>query len=555
MAQLFLRRSLTTLGRRSVDSIVRLTSLLFLFASTLLLVGCDADISGDANENQAPNTSLSVRDTSLVDNLGNAGRLASTVNVSWSGIDPDGFVAAYEIRFFAAEDQGLFGPDEGWTTTTRQDSLILLPIKLSESTANVRFEVRAIDNEGLKDPTPAETVFPIRNSPPEIRFNTFDLPPEETFTVFSFSWDARDPEGESNLARIEISLNDSLNYTALPADTRFATFVAETDPNASDPVVDARVFTGRGFQSTQIFLPGLRLNASNTFYLRAVDQTDTTSVALSHEWFVRKPSSEVLFVNDYRKSFAPILQNAHLQLLRAYLPEDIDVDVWNISEPFLSGSTGVTQRSSSIPPTVAPTLQQTLTLFKYIYWVSTNTTSTTQGTNLPFVAQAMDQFFENGGKLMVHSPIGLPTNPDDNVGNSAILLLPLSDLITFPDSLRSTMRLPAAAPLTPSNTLNLPVLSAKRLLIGTLPYQAVGNNIPLYETTYRYQTRQGGRQGDWFGPATVASISEDRRVGLFALPIFDERNGSQLFEGVDGDPDAPFQAIFTILDELGFPRR
>lgn len=535
---------------------VRLASLFYsLCFCTLLLTGCDADIAGTSNENQAPNTSLSVRDTSLVDNLGNAGRLPSTVNVSWSGIDPDGFVAAYEIRYFAAEDRGLLGPEEGWAISTRQDSLILLPIKLSQSTANVRFEVRAIDNEGLKDPTPAVTVFPIRNSPPEVRFNTFELPPEETFTIFSFSWEARDPEGESNLDRIEVSLNDSLNYTALPPDTRFITMVAQTDLNATDPIVDARVFTGRGFQSTQTFVPGLRLNTTNTFYLRAVDQTDTTSVALSHEWFIRKPSSEVLLVNDYRKSFAPILENAHLQLLRAYLPEDVDVDVWNISEPFLSGSTGATARSSAIPPTVAPTLQQTLTLFKYIYWVSTNTTSTTQGTNLPFVAQAMDQFFENGGKLMVHTPIGLPTNPDDNVGNSAILLLPLSDLITFPDSLRSTMRLPANAPLTPTAELDLPVLSSQRLLIGTLPYQAVGNNIPLYESSYLYQTRQGGRQGDWFGPSTVASISEDRRVGLFALPLFDERNGSQMFEGADGDPDAPFQAIFTILEALGFPKR
>ncbi len=51
--------------------------------------------------------------------------------------------------------------------TLSSDTLILLPIERGSRTANVAFEVRAIDNEGIKDPTPARTVFPIQNSPPE----------------------------------------------------------------------------------------------------------------------------------------------------------------------------------------------------------------------------------------------------------------------------------------------------------------------------------------------------------------------------------------------------
>ena len=46
--------------------------------------GCDADISGTALDNQPPETALSVRDYSLVDNLAGADRLSSTVFVSWS---------------------------------------------------------------------------------------------------------------------------------------------------------------------------------------------------------------------------------------------------------------------------------------------------------------------------------------------------------------------------------------------------------------------------------------------------------------------------------------
>ena len=69
-------------------------------------------------------------------------RLTSTVFVSWSGTDPDGLVSAFDIRYY---DEGeTRGPEEGWTRTTRRDSLVLLPIPLGVDRANVVFEVRAV---------------------------------------------------------------------------------------------------------------------------------------------------------------------------------------------------------------------------------------------------------------------------------------------------------------------------------------------------------------------------------------------------------------------------
>ena len=43
-------------------------------------------------------------------------------------------------------------------------------------------------------------------------------------------------------------------------------------------------------------MPGLLLDTDNTFYLRAVDQTDTTSTLQRFTWFVKKPRGEVLYV-------------------------------------------------------------------------------------------------------------------------------------------------------------------------------------------------------------------------------------------------------------------
>ena len=521
---------------------------------------CDADISGTAQENLAPETSLSVRDTSLVDNLAGADRLSSTVFVSWSGTDADGFVVSFEVRFYATEEPPA-GPEDGWVATVRSDSLVLLPIPRGDRIADVVFEVRAIDNEGQRDPSPARTVFPIENAPPSIDLSDFDLPPDTTFSIISFAWEAEDPEGPENLDRIEISLNDSTQFTTLPADAAFITLVGEVDRNdPSQTETNAGVFLGRSFQNTGLQVPGLRLDADNTFYLRAADQTDTTSALVRYAWFVKKPRGQVLYVNDYRSATAPLIQSVHIDFLETYLPDDVAIDTWDISMPVATGSAGNLARSVSMPPNADPTLRQQLALYEYIYWVSTNATNSIRRNNLPFAASVMDLFFENGGKIMVHVPATAPANPEDNLGNSAILLLPLSDLVVLPDTVRR-LQLPTSAEVIPLQPLpglgvTMPPLISQQFQINTRPYIAEGANvIPLYAGNYQYITRVGNRTGQWPGPSTVASISADGRVGLFVLPMINEQNQQFLLTGPDGDPDVLRQAIHLMLESLGFPKR
>lgn len=520
----------------------------------LWMLGCDSDITGDRFENLPPNTELSVRDVSLVENLGNR-RLTSTVAVSWAGSDPDGFVAHFEIRFYPASQQGAIGPEDGWTVTTRRDSLVLLPIEEGSSTADVVFEVRAVDNGGLKDPSPARTVFPIVNSPPTLKFNSFELPPERSFPIFAFSWVADDPEGVQNIDRIEVSFNDSTSFVALPATADFATFVGDLDgPDRDGNVVSARVRLGRNFQSSDISVPGLKLDDDNVVYFRAVDKTDTASVRLEQPIFVWEPKAEILFVNDYRKSVAPVVQGYHLNLLTSYLPEGTPVDVWDLSEPFFSGNTGVLARADDMPVIADPVLRQFLTRYRHIYWVATATTSAPRANNFPFAASVIDAFFEGGGTIMVHSPITNPVNEDEIESNAGIVVLPLSGFVSFPDSLRPSLRLTATSKVAPTGIVDLPTLMPTRLIIGTLPYVAVGGDIPLYTAEYATQPFAGGT-GVWTGPSTVASISEDNRIALWGLPIPDERTGESLFVGEDGTAESTTQAVFTILERLGFPKR
>ncbi|HUF09482.1 MAG TPA: hypothetical protein VMO47_09190 [Rhodothermales bacterium] len=521
---------------------------------SLSLVGCDSDISGERFENTPPNTELSIRDASLVENLGDR-RLTSTVEVSWSGTDSDGFVPFFEIRFYSAEREGTIGPEDEWSRTASLDTLVLLPIDEGASTANVVFEVRAIDNHGLKDPTPARTVFPIVNSPPTIKFNAFELPPQNTFPIIAFSWVADDPEGTQNIDRIEVSFNDTTNFVALPPETEFASFVGDLDgPDRVGNIVSARVHLGRNFLGTDIYVPGLRLDEDNVFYIRAVDKTDAASTRLEHPMYVWEPRGDILLVNDYRKLAAPIVEAYHFDVLSSYLPEGIPIDIWDVSEPIFSGNTGVLSRGDNMPSIADPVLRAFLATYSHIYWVATATTSAPRSNNFPFAASVMDQFFEGGGTILVHSPVTNPTNEEEIESNAGIVVLPLSGFISFPDSLRPSLRLTTSGRIASTGVVELPTLSPTRLIIGTLPYIAQGTDIPIYTAEYQTQPFAGGT-GMWTGSSVIASISEDNRIALFALPIPDERTGEPLFIGADGSPDGAAQAVHAILERLGFPRR
>ena len=268
--------------------------LLALASGIPFLTGCDAGFDGTLSDNLAPETELSVRSTDLREDLGDR-RLVSTVDVAWSGTDADGVVVAYEVRGYPV-GAGLPTPEaeEGWGRTTRRDSLLLLPIPLGFSEADVAVEVRAVDEDGAVDPTPARTIFPIINSAPTFRLIGAEAPPDTTWPVISFSVAAADRDGDVNLAGVEVALNDTTSgFFRLPADVTFFTLVAE-DPRATG-TTGAQIFLGRGFQNSGMTLPDLRLDADNVLYFRSVDQAGATSPLIRYPQLdadgVRPPAS------------------------------------------------------------------------------------------------------------------------------------------------------------------------------------------------------------------------------------------------------------------------
>ena len=525
-----------------------------VLAALLGLAACDAGFGGEVAGNAPPETELAVRSSDLRDDL-DGRRLVSTVEVAWSGTDPDGVVQAYEVRSYQVDAAP--GPEQGWSRTTRRDSTLRLAIPLGASTADVAVEVRAVDDEGAVDPSPARTVFPIINSNPSLKLIAAEAPPDSTWPVISFSLSADDLDGEDNLAGVEIALNNPEGpYVRLPADVTFVTVVAETPEAATSAVT---LYTGRGFRNTALSLPGLRLDADNAVYFRSVDQAGAASPVVRYPaldidgqptatLYVRRVTSRVLLVNDVRVGDPAQPLGVARAALAAHGTGGYDE--WDLSATPQAASSP--RFSDALPTTADPTLRQTLPLWDRVYWVSNAVTNTAAGNNLPRAASVMDLFFEQGGRILVQVPVTLPQGTDAGASNAAIDILPLSTLIEFPPGVRA-LRADAGTPVRPQAQVpgtgrTLPPLQAARLITSALPYTTGPDDIPLYAMSF-YENNTP--DNPWQGSETLASIRSDLRSALFALPIF--AGPTLLFEPTTPGGDGVVDALAVLLDGLGFP--
>lgn len=367
------------------------------------LLSCDSGLTGNLKENQPPRTFLTVNEINLDQENSAERRLVSQVHISWWGDDSDGYVAAFEYVITGREWS--YSPEtEGeveWVRTERTDSVFVLPIPPGEKVADVRFTVRAIDNEGLRDPKGASVVFPIENSPPEVAIHSvstpqqeMEAPPDTTYHVASIGWTATDPDGDDNLSHFEVVMNDTLaEWTRIPVDVSFLSFRI-TEP-AGDQT-SAAVYLGRSFTRSDIVLENIQMDSENTFYIRAVDNAEATSPIDSFSWFIKNQTSNVLFINDYAGVAGSDAMARHRQLLR---------DVGIAQFDYMETLDGVASGGQKVPLSAAfhrpvdPTLNQVLAEWDHIYWVSDDIDR-----NITYALRSTIGFFEKGGTMFVNIP-------------------------------------------------------------------------------------------------------------------------------------------------------
>lgn len=247
------------LGRRSVIG-ASLAAALALYA---LAAGC-AKVSGQLGPDRPPETTIWVN--------GPVDSVSHTVRVFWDGQDPDGTVSHFEFKWIYAPGSQPAGYDSSvWVPTTARDSLFTL--YAPDSVVAPTFVVRAIDNDGQPDPTPAREDFQFVNAAPSVHFNL--TPPDTTLPVTSFGWRASDPDGDINHATYRIWLDGAENQAHLVTGTTFT-------------------FTTPDFQNAQ----GVVESRTRTAYITAIDDGGRMSLPDSFSWAVTPVVGTTLLVDD-----------------------------------------------------------------------------------------------------------------------------------------------------------------------------------------------------------------------------------------------------------------
>ncbi len=254
------------------------------------------------------------------------------VHIYWYGTDPDGSVAAYAIRWVypppASQDvawdtiwvAGSSSPRDSMFTMFTGDSAQVTP----------RFEVYAIDNQGLADPTPAVETFSLSNIAPTVAFtNPLDLA-DTTYASVTVSWATTDPDGGG----------PGLHYRVW-LDGNEASYDSTSDQTFTVP-------------SLRFLQGGVYASGARTLYVQAVDDGGRSGPATSMTWYVRAPASvlennqgRLLLVDDvpvtgannalfdaFYKSVADLLPSGTYSLLKRECNPDIFRSGGDVAQTF-----------------------------------------------------------------------------------------------------------------------------------------------------------------------------------------------------------------------------
>jgi hypothetical protein len=228
----------------------------------LFLNGCRKKAEVILDTNLAP-------DTRLTSAPGPYSQANYRVHMYWQGSDPDGYVVAY---YYAWDDTIA----SAWTYTTRSDSLFKALIDTAGETRRHTFYVRAVDNEGKLDPSPARIRFDAWTVVPVIDYlyrldgpddpNGPNYQPGRNDTVLmttpcSFVWSGRDPDG-------------------LGAPVQFS---YRLDSNSFGPFVDETAATQENVS-----------NGTHFFQVKGEDETGAESFPTSYKFVMNfDPDSEI----------------------------------------------------------------------------------------------------------------------------------------------------------------------------------------------------------------------------------------------------------------------
>jgi len=374
------------------------------------LISCSKEGVNNPVGNQPPDTGLFLYPDSTIN------QQPSRLNVHWWGDDPDGVILGFYFKWE--------GIDSGWTFTASNDSIFALPIGSSDTT--YLFSVAAVDaggnnvydqsveqngidfgpepfvdengdgayNEGepfydigLIDPTPAELLFPIKNTPPVLIWNELTVLPDTSFPVMTFKWDASDLDGNESINFIRIALNDTINFVSLDGTVRLVTLRIN---DLNGPNTDMEILINGSDQNINAeLLSGLLLDDNNKIYLQAEDLSGARSEIISlpdtnDSWFVKKPKGKLLIFDDFHILNSPSNEEARIFYNQIFS---------TIGGGSLAGKFDQYDLANQLLPFESVTLLETMKLFDYAFWYSVD------DPRIDLLNIVTNKYLQNGGKI------------------------------------------------------------------------------------------------------------------------------------------------------------
>jgi hypothetical protein len=320
-----------------------------------LLAGC-AKKKILAVGNLPPETTLFVQ--------GAVDTVSHVVHLYWFGSDADGDVAGFELRF----QSPLAPADTQWVFTTRTDSVfrVLSP----GGYVAPLFEVRAIDDMGQRDPTPAREDFKFSNQAPSVSFVQRMRTTDTTYASVTLSWSGSDPDGDVGSMRFLVGLD------TIPSALHLVTGTSAT--------IDTSDFKEAGVY------PDTKPRMA---FVRAIDDGGRASGWDSVRWVVRAPAApgqhpRLLLIDDVPSNFG------------AAVP--LDALYWGtVQQSLPAGSYSILRLEYTQPFRSVKDLAQTCGLFDAVVWY--------RGTRTGFSSLMRDYqdglaaYLDGGGQVMMES--------------------------------------------------------------------------------------------------------------------------------------------------------
>ena len=318
--------------------------------ATLAVLGLGCGVKGTLRPDLPPETTLFVN--GAVDTVNHVVRLY------WFGTDTDGTVEGYEIRFKSP----VAPADTAWVFTTRTDSVFT--VAAPSGFAAPVFEVRAIDNIGQKDATPARQDFSFSNQPPTVTLSQKPGVSDTTFASVTVSWIANDPDGDGSKMQFRVWLDGN---------------------EASPEITSARRLT---IPTAQFLVAGQLTSAYRKLYVQAIDDGGRAGNVDSVRWFVRRPTTgaraRLLIVDD-----VPTTNITNVRFDSLFT----NTAIRNIP----AGEYTILRLQTNPPFKSAKDMEQTLKLFEAVVWYRANETSFS--TILDAYQSGIEAYLDAGGKM------------------------------------------------------------------------------------------------------------------------------------------------------------